>query len=66
MTLKQNENGWYETGNGYSVIIPMEIFQIIHTEEFKTKYPILKEKIMVLGMESLNEEESSILARYTG
>ncbi len=66
MELKKNKDGWYEFGNGYSVIIPMEVFDAIHSEEFKTNYPQLTEKIMMQGLDSLNEEETSILARYTG
>jgi hypothetical protein len=66
MELKKDENGWYLPGNGYSVIIPMEVFDAIHSEEFKTNYPQLTEKIMMQGLDSLNEEETSILARYTG
>jgi hypothetical protein len=66
MELKKDENGWYLPGNGYSVIIPMNVFDAIHSEEFKTNYPMLTEKIMMQGLDSLNEEETSILARYTG
>ena len=66
MELKKNKDGWFESGSGYSVIIPMEVFNVIHSEEFKTNYPMLTEKIMMQGLESLNEEETIILARYTG
>ncbi len=66
MELKKDENGWYEPGNGYSIIIPMSVFDAIHSEEFKTNYAMLTEKIMMQGLDSLNQEETSILAKYTG
>jgi|688.fasta_scaffold957800_1 hypothetical protein len=66
MELQKDENGWYLPGNGYSVVISMEVFNVIHSEEFNNQYPQLTEKIMMQGLDSLNEEETSILARYTG
>jgi hypothetical protein len=66
MELKKDENGFYLPGNGYSVVISMEVFNVIHGQEFNNQYPQLTEKIMMQGLDSLNEEETSILARYTG
>lgn len=59
-----NQDGWYQYDNGYSVIVPMEIFNLIHTEEFKNQHSYLTEKIMTTGLESLNEEEKTILASF--
>jgi hypothetical protein len=39
---------------------------LIELFEFNNQYPQLTEKIMMQGLDSLNEEETSILARYTG
>jgi len=64
MELKKDENGWYLPGNGYSVVISMEVFNVIHGQEFNNQYPQLTEKIMTMGLESLNEEEQTILDSF--
>jgi hypothetical protein len=41
-----------------TVILPMEIFTLIHSHEFKLLEPKLTDKIMNEGLESLTEEEN--------
>ena len=41
-----------------TVILPMEIFTLIHSHEFKLLEPKLSEKIMNEGLDSLTEDEN--------
>lgn len=41
------------------VIVPMDIFTLIHSHEFKLIEPTLTDKIMNEGLESLTPEESA-------
>jgi hypothetical protein len=46
-----------------TVILPMEIFTLIHSHEFKLIEPKLTDKIMNEGLESLTEEENERLKK---
>jgi hypothetical protein len=46
-----------------TVIVPMEIFTLIHSHEFKLLEPKLTDKIMNEGLESLTEEENERLKK---
>jgi|APGre2960657404_1045060.scaffolds.fasta_scaffold126439_2 hypothetical protein len=46
-----------------TVIVPMEIFTLIHSHEFKLIEPKLTDKIMNEGLESLTEEENERLKK---
>jgi hypothetical protein len=45
------------------VIVPMDIFTLIHSHEFKLLEPTLTDKIMNEGLESLTPEESERFKR---
>ena len=45
------------------VIVPMEIFTLIHSHEFKLLEPTMTDKIMNEGLESLTPEESERLEK---
>jgi hypothetical protein len=46
-----------------TVIVPMEIFTLIHSNEFKLLEPKLTDKIMNEGLQSLTEEENERLKK---
>jgi len=46
-----------------TVIVPMEIFTLIHSNEFKLLEPKLTDKIMNEGLESLTEDENERLKK---
>ncbi len=46
-----------------TVILPMEIFTLIHSHEFKLLEPKLTDKIMNEGLQSLTEEENERLKK---
>jgi hypothetical protein len=46
-----------------TVIVPMEIFTLIHSHEFKLLEPKLTDKIMNEGLESLTEDENERLKK---
>ncbi len=46
-----------------TVIVPMEIFTLIHSHEFKLLEPKLTDKIMNEGLQSLTEEENERLKK---
>jgi hypothetical protein len=45
------------------VVVPMEIFTLIHSHEFKLLEPTMTDKIMNEGLESLTPEESERLEK---
>ena len=46
-----------------TVILPMEIFTLIHSHEFKLLEPKLTDKIMNEGLQSLTEDENERLKK---
>ena len=59
-----NNNEWnnFEKAPDYAeskcIVVPMDIFTLIHSHEFKLIEPTLTDKIMNEGLESLTPEES--------